>query len=508
LYGIKWGLPNKNYPHPSFHPDETASLESSLSILDPNRTLYPSSTALGNGAMQFYLVAIVYKIGQAFGFLKSQPVNYADLESYYLTGRIVTVIMSVLMIYFVFLITRIMFGTNVALLASMFLASMPGLVADSHYFRPEAPAAFWIVLSLFFAVKIVQTKQIKFYLLAAMSAGFAASTKYNSVFAILLIIAAHIISLPKKKRNFKTYLFDKKLIYSYLIVIAAFFVGSIGILFYFDEFKLRLLKQLAYQRGSFGPSTGLGPSWLGYFTYILPCSLSLPLLILSTLGFVFALVKRCQWNILLLIWTISYYILMSSSTWWVVRYTVPLLPPLAILAANFIFNLPKSRLWKITFLVIGLIIALGSFTYSLILVTIMAAKDPRIAAYDWIQKNVPRGEKLGIDLTPAAFYVPADEDKYQIVAMQLNESKLAEINYYIANDLVYQYYLQVPQIFPVEIRYFKKIFLGNSFAKVATFKNTIQIFSTRFPRKYLPIDYLFIQPTISIFKRVEVDTLK
>ena len=508
LYGIKWGLPSKDFPHPSFHPDETASLESSLSILDPNRTLYPSPTALGNGAMQFYLVAIVYKIGQTLGFLKPKPTNFADLSSYYLTGRILTIVMSILMIYFIFLVTKIIFGVNIALLASIFLASMPGLVTDSHYFRPEAPAAFWLVLTLFFAVKIVQTKQTKFYLLAAMSAGFAASTKYNSIFAVLLVIAAHIMALPKKKRNIKNYLLDKRLIYSYLIVIAAFLVGSIGIIFYFDEFKERLLKQMAYQKAAFLESTGLGPSWIGYLTQILPYSLTLPMLILSIIGIVWGFIKRLRWDILLLLWTIAYYILMTRTNWWVVRYTVPLLPPLAILAARFIFDFPKKKFLKTLFLVIGLAVFAVSSIYSLMLDSILAAKDPRILTHEWVRQNVPVGGKIGIDLSPAAIYVPADEKKYQIVSLRLDESKLATLDYYIANDQMYQHYLRLPILFPYESRYFQKIFHSGMFKKVVEFENPLKLFDWKFSKGHPPHDYLYFQPKFTVYKRAVPDTLK
>jgi hypothetical protein len=508
LYGIKWGLPSKDFPHPSFHPDETASLESSMSILDPNRTLYPSPTALGNGAMQFYLVAILYKIGQTFGFLKANPTNYADLTGYYFTGRILTLAMSILMIYFIFLVTKIIFGVNIALLASMFLASMPGLVTDSHYFRPEAPAAFWLVLTLFFAVKIIQTKQTKFYLLAAMSAGFAASTKYNSAFAVILIIAAHIITLPKKNRNFKNYLFDKRLIYSYLIVVLAFLAGSIGILFYFSEFKERLLKQIAYQKAAFLESTGLGPSWIGYLTQILPYSLTLPMLILSIIGIIWGFIKRLRWDILLLLWTIAYYILMTRTNWWVVRYTVPLLPPLAILAAHFIFDFPKRKFLKTLFLVIGLAVFAVSSIYSLMLDSILAAKDPRILTREWVSQNVPAGKKIGIDLSPAAIYVPADENKYQIVSLRLDGSKLSELDYYIANDQIYQHYLRLPNVFPYESHYFQKIFSSGTFNKVVEFENPLKLFGWKFPKAHPPHDYLYFQPKFTVYQRVVPDTLK
>ncbi|MEO0084028.1 MAG: glycosyltransferase family 39 protein [candidate division WOR-3 bacterium] len=511
LYGIKWGLPDKEHPHPSFHPDETESVKSSLAILDPNRLLYPSPTALGNGSMQFYLVAIIYKLGSIFGFLTSTPTTYFELRDFYLAGRLLTVIMSAIMIYLVFQISKIIFGTPTALLAALFLTSAPGLVVSSHYFRSEVPAAFWIVLAFFFAVKIVQTKKTKYYFLCALAIGFATSTKYNSIFSILFLLAAHIMALKKKKVSVKTYIFNKKLIISLMIIVGTFFIGSIGSLIYFTEFKQRLIKQLEYQKGVFEPAAGLGPSWFGYFLYVLPYSMSLPLLLLSVFSFLFAWIKRLRWDILFIVWIIAYYILMSSSTWWVVRYTIPLLPPLAILSARLISNFSKRQSLRYLFLIIGLLIAMTSLSYSLILDSIMAAKDPRIAAYDWIDENIVAGSRIGIDLNPAAFYIPADEKKYNVTIMNIAENKLREIDYYIANDQFYQQYLRAPNLFPVENRYFNRILFSQEFKKVAKFENAIQLFGIKLPkacRGYTPADYFYFLPTITILKRVEVDSLR
>jgi hypothetical protein len=508
LYGIKWGLPTEEFPHPSFHPDETASLESSISILNQDQFLRPGPEALGNGSMQFYIAAIIFKIGSVFGIFKIPPTNAKELANLYFAGRILTILMSAAVIYLTFLITKSSFGLNIALLSSFLLASIPAIVVSSHYFRSEIPALFWILLTFYFSIRIFNTKNTKYYVWAAISAGFATSTKYNSIFVVLLILATHIMSLPKKKRNLMSYFFDKRIIYSYFVFIGAFIVGSIGILLYFDLFKERILKQLSYQRGSFLESIGLGPGWLGYFTQILPYSLGIPLQVFSIFGLIWSFIKRKRWDIILLVWFISYYIILSSSNWWVVRYTVPLMPPLAILLARFIFHFPKTKLWKTVFLIVGLTVGTTSLIYSLMLDSIYAAKDPRIMAHRWVRENVPFGKRIGIDLTPAAYYVPADNDKYQIISMRLDGKKLNEIDYYIANDQVYQHYLRLPNLFSYESRYFQNIIGAQTFAKVIEFENPLKLFNWKFSKTYLPHDYLYFQPKITIFRRITADTLQ
>jgi len=536
LYGIKWGLPDKDHLHPSFHPDETSSVESSLSILSSNRFLYPSPTALGNGAMQFYIVALIYKIGQAFGLLKLSPSNAQDLNKLYLIGRFVTLIMSALMIFFFFQAIKMIFGVNTALLASFLLSALPGIVISSQYFRSEIPALFWIVLAFYFMTKIVQTKNSKFYLLAGMSVGFATSTKYNSLVIIILLIFAHILSLAKKERSLKRYFLDKKLIYSFLTIALTFIIGSPGILLYPGEFKERLFKQIFYyQKGVVIESTGMGPGWLGYFTQVLPYSLTLPIQVLSIIGLIWAFLKHRRWEIFLVIWTVLYYLAMSNANYWLVRYTIPLLPALSGIIANFIIDEPKQKSLKKFFLITGLIVALIATTCSLLLDSVRAAKDPRHIAYDWVRENIPANKKIGIELTPASFYNLAEDNenqtiavhsgksgiqlifqnrledinnKYQSVVMGLSDKMLSQIDYYIANDQIYQHYLRVPHLFPVESRYFGKIFYSGLFTKIAEFENPIKLFNWRLPKGYPPHDYRYFLPTITIYQRVATDYLK
>ena len=328
-YGLSWGLPDEQHIHHSFHPDETASLDSSLGILLSQRTLYPSPTALGNGSMQFYVVAIVYQIVHGSN-LRSIVRNMtpARINNLYLLGRIMTIMMSIGAAVVLFLITYKIFGKFYAIIAMLFFVSAPALVVSTHYFRTEAPATFWILLSLLMSVSIFKSGKLKFYILAGIFAGFATSTKYNSVLIFLPLVCSHIMGRYKATKSIalKEY-FNKKIVFAVLCGIGAFFIGSPGTIIYWDEFCQRLAKQWTYQTGSgLMEAIQRGPGWIGYLTRILPYSMGWPLLIVSLLGIVYALWRRGKYDILLLSWVVPYYLLLGSGNWWVVRYTVPLVP--------------------------------------------------------------------------------------------------------------------------------------------------------------------------------------
>ncbi len=506
VYGLNWGLPDKEHFHHSFHPDETASIESSLQILLSGKPLYPSPTALGNGAMQFYLVALVYQIVYGAG-LKTMVtmMNSTNLSSLYLTGRIITVIMGLGAAIIIFLTTRKMHGQRGALIASLLFVSIPGTVVNSHYFRPDIPAAFWLVLSFLMAVLILESGKLKYYVLAGVFAGFAASTKYNSVLIFLPLIIGHIMrkSSDVKTKKFASY-FDKNIFIALFVGLVAFFVGSPGVILYWDEFWQRLVKQWSYQTSAtLMESMERGPGWIGYFTHILPYALGIPLLGLSILGIVYACWRHTKFDIMTLAWLVPYYLLLGSSNWWVVRYTTGFMPFLAILDARLLADFyTKTRGFLRYFVTgVGVVVVVYTMLFSFELDRIMAAKDPRIIAYDWIDKNIEPSQTIGFDFTPAAFFQPINFQKYKAINMRMDKANLNLIDYYVANDQVYLQYLRLQKPFSAA-NYFREIFSGGRFIELVRFENRCRFSILNSSKADLPHDYLYFMPTITIFGKL------
>ena len=506
IYGLRWGLPDKQHFHHSFHPDETASLTSSLQILLSPRALYPSPTALGNGSMQFYVVALVYEI--VYGADLRSIVNNTtsmNLSKLYLIGRIMTILMSIGAAIILFLITQRAFGKICALTATLIFVSLPAVVVNTHYFRPDVPATFWILLSFLMTMGVLKSGKIKFYILSGLFAGFAASTKYNSILIFLPLICAHIMRKYSAKKSIalREY-FDVNILLAIIVGIGAFFLGSPGTIIYWDEFRQRLIKQWSYQKGGdFMASMERGPGWTGYLIRVLPYSLGWPILILSLLGIFYAIWRHKNIDIMLLSWFVPYYFLVGSSDWWVVRYTVPLMPFLAIFGARILTDafLRIKGIAKFIVLTGGIIVVFFTLLYSFTLDSIMAAKDPRIMAYDWIDKNVAVDEIVGFDFSPAAFFPCVNTQRYKTVHMGMDKRNFDLIEYYVANDQIYLQYLRLRKRYPSEASYFRNIFYDTNFRKVVEFENPFNILGLKFNKVDVPVDYFYFIPTITIYKK-------
>jgi hypothetical protein len=507
-YGLYWGLPDDQHIHHSFHPDETSSLDSSLGILLSHKALYPSPTALGNGSMQFYIVAIVYQVihGSNLGYIVKH-MTPARINNLYILGRIVTIIMSIGAAIVLFLITYKIFGKFYAFIATLIFVSIPALVVSAHYFRSEVPATFWILLSFLMSISIFKSGKLKFYILAGIFAGFATSTKYNSVLIFLPLICAHVMVRYKatKSTALKEY-FNKDILLALVSGIATFFIGSPGTIIYWNEFIQRLSKQWTYQTGSALIETmERGPGWIGYLTRILPYSMGWPLLIMSLLGIVYALWRRGKHDILLFSWIVPYYLLLGFGNWWVVRYTVPLMPFMAIFSGRILIDLflKMKGILKSVILIVGIIIIAFTLMYSFELDRIMAEKDPRIEAYDWINKNIAPGTAVGVDFTPAAFYPCINTQRYKIIVMRMDKSKINLIDYYIANDQIYLQYLRLYKKYPSQASYFRDIFYNGQFKKIVEFENTFNLLGMKFNKVDMPHDYFYFMTKISIYENTE-----
>ncbi len=508
VYGIKWGLPDSNHFHPSFHPDETASLESSILILSPKKPLYPSPTGLGNGPMQFYLMAFIYNLiygSQLTSILNA--ITPEQLTKLYLIGRILTIIMSAGCVLLVFFITRKLFNHITGFIAALFFAILPATVTNSHYFRPDIPTCFWILLTFFITLFIFKSDKVYLYILGGVFAGFAVGTKYNSVLILLPLLYAHIVRTIKtgKKKKFRDYL-TKNLLFGIISFSLAFAISSPGIFLYWGEFTERVIKQIKYQTGgTFMDSMELGPGWIGYLIRILPFSLGWPMLIISISGIIYAFWRRTKFDILILLWLIPYYLLIGRSDWWVVRYTVPLLPFFTILGARTIVELTTKL--KKDLRVIP--IAVGFFTFAFTLLfsfkldKVMVADEPRHTAYDWLDKNISADKKIGFDFLPQAFYPCINERRHQTVYMQMNQNNLNLIDYYVANDQIYLQYIRLAHRYPAQARYFKSIFKGTNFKRIVQFENSFNLLGFKFKKVDIPHDYMYFMPRIEIYEKIK-----
>ena len=180
VWNIDFGLPQV------LHSDEPFIVDSAVRMvatgdMNPHFFEYPS--------LYIYLMAIIYGIYSLIG-------HADDMALLYVTGRCLTASLGTLMILVVYYVGRNLYTKRVGTLAAVFLAVMPLIVRNSHYITVDVPVTFLILLSFYFAHKIMITGKKKNYILGGIITGLAASTKYNG--GLMLFFRAATNKLNEK----------------------------------------------------------------------------------------------------------------------------------------------------------------------------------------------------------------------------------------------------------------------------------------------------------------------
>jgi dolichyl-phosphate-mannose--protein O-mannosyl transferase len=132
-----------------------------------------------------------------------------DMPNYlfYLPGRLSIALVGVATVWFTYhLVTNGYRNRLLGLLAALFLAFSPIHVEESRYITPNVLSGFFVVLSLFFASRILENSSVssqlevtRNYILAGLFAGLAASTKYNAALVAVSMLTTYLLSLRTSK---------------------------------------------------------------------------------------------------------------------------------------------------------------------------------------------------------------------------------------------------------------------------------------------------------------------
>ena len=425
LWGITWGLPSATH-YFSYHPDESVVLETSSVTMNVFAgRLLPHF--YDYGSLQLYLVCFANTLAALFGGVEIVPKAFADWypqwAKMYLIGRCLTVSMGVGTVWVTYAVGARLWGRRAGLVAGLLLAVTPLHVQHSHFLTVDVPATFWVMLSLLWSVRLAtdDAKPLKAMLWAGVFAGLAAATKYNMALVVLPLLAACVMrSTPAQaptlpKREGKEFQKDAAALTSppsrfgrvgacagvgLLASILAFFAGCPGALLETGTFLKDVRFEAVHVQNRDDPTfRDTGSGFVYYVTHNLDAALGLPLLILALMSVGYALYRRQRGDTLLAAFALPYYVLISLAAVRYTRYTIPLLPILALWAGRMLtegsqLRHPFSRLTVSA----GVIISLVTLTNGVFLVSAMAGEDTRDQALAWLNSN--SATRIGFPVQP------------------------------------------------------------------------------------------------------------
>jgi hypothetical protein len=509
LTGIRWGLPDAQHEHYSFHPDESPGLTSSLSVLDPSRPLFPTVWAYEQGPFFFDVAALYLRLVSLTGIIRTeQDPGFRNYARLLVAARLLVVLLYCGVVLLVFGIVRRMWGNSTGFLAALLTSVSPALVTNAHYFKNDIPLAFAAMLTLLFALRILETGRTRDYVWAGILCGITTAVKYHGFAVAALPIAAHYL---RCRRQPKTRPPHRRLLLALVCAIGGFLIAVPGLFLHPGVVREGIMREYARRTGEKTASMLItGKDSPGLLVTLLYGIGIAP--VLAVLGSLLYLVfkKRDVYFLLLLPFTLAFLLLLVLFKASYVRYLVPLAPFLMIPVARTVVLLGRKPGAIRTLAVgAGTVIAMYALLNSVAYLTPMTRPDPRIAAADWLACNAPAQSRITVETSAGEGYTFIDPQQYHL--QQVYETRegnnrdtalLNQTDFYVASEAVYRKYLRQLADLPRERAFYQRLMNSSRFQLAADFADDPALFGLQFNKSFPPPDLMYILPRIRIYRKV------
>lgn len=362
------------------HPDEifmvVFPLEFFSGDLNPHRFHYPT--------FHFYLLGLVY--GACFAWQKVFGSGWSMMEfaAYHIFwnpdallfwARTMSVAFAMGTVVWVGALARRIYGPVLGAVAATLLAVDVVHMRQSSLATVDTALACWCVGAVWAAVRLFECEGMRDYVIAGFLVGLASATKYPGAVLIGAPVAAHFLA----GRG----LGDRRLWFTALTAVLTFGATSPYIFLDYEVFLNHFLFQVAHVSVGRGVE---GSPWLLTF-WGLRHSFGVLGLLLALLGMGRVVYHRRKKIIVVVAAFILVYGTISWGQLSFARYSLPLLPMLAVLTVGGI-GLVRHRRIQVA---LALILVTGPLYGSVRIAQLVGREDTRLEAMRWIEAHVPAG---------------------------------------------------------------------------------------------------------------------
>ena len=271
-----------------------------------------------------------FKTGLYLGWFRGEyhfsQTIVTDASPVFLTARLLSATAGLASVWVLFRVARRLFGETTALIASLFLALAFLHVRDSHFGVTDVTATCLVLVSFLFIVRFSESGGRRDLIIAAVTAGLAASTKYNA--AIIALPALWIAGRPGRAALFATVMF------------LAFALTSPYSFLEYEQFLTALRGISAHL--AIGHGVMLGRGWVVHLASSLRNGLGLPLLVAGLTGLLLLLWKQPREGVMVALFPVAYYAVIGSGYTVFAHYILPVVPFLCLTAAFAVVNAGRS----------------------------------------------------------------------------------------------------------------------------------------------------------------------
>ncbi len=411
FWAIDFGLPNIDV-----RPDEDTIVSVSMALLfqglNPKFFDYPS--------LEFYLLAAIYRLRWEVGhwqgyFQHKWQITGAIVGHplpYFVASRAISATAGTVTIWLVYRLGQKIADRMTGIVAAFFLAFAFLHVRDSHFGVTDVPmtalatAAMIPLVSAFF-----DPETRRHWTRAGLLAGLAASTKYTG--GIVAISGLVVAAIALSERRGITKGPERRVIIRHAVrfVVASVIGFLIGTPFAALDFP-RFIGALSFEstHAAAGHGAIVGRGWSSHFWLSLRYGMGWPMLAGALAGMVILFAQSWKRALLLSAFPIAAFLLIGHGYTVFVRYILPIVPCLCVLAAIAVLTICRKiarvvplNAAVLTTVMAGLV-ALPSIQSVIAFDRILANRDTRLLARAWIDARRQPGdwvhEEWGVQVYP------------------------------------------------------------------------------------------------------------
>lgn len=398
--GIGWGLPYEDR-HQSLHPDEF--LIAGKALTSP----YFLPDFYNYGTAYLTLLKLGADAGMVYGWVPTgeEVPEWQTLRGVHVTGRFISALAGAVTVVLVFLLCLLFTNLLGSLVASLTLVLAPGHVVHSQFQTSDALGTLLCALALYGVARVVRREETnsRAWLGVGVLAGLFAGARYSGLVLVPVVVALALFDGKRKGAAPWSAA-------SMAAVGAAigFFLATPGVLFEWSSF----IRDFTYESGHVREGHGIvfaGTS-SGYLFHIgnLMEAFGAFSMLLGVIGLVVWVGSRSLVAVAVAAFAVLYYLLIGSAEVKFLRYTLPLLVPLAC-GVGFIVGVAHNKGGWARIVPGIALLALGYSTATpggtLILLQFMRGEDPRDLIATYVREHRAAEETVGL-VTDPWFYTP------------------------------------------------------------------------------------------------------
>jgi len=400
FYNLAWGAP---YYH--FHMDEHFVIGPADTLRRDVRAAAMGSKFFMYSPMMMYLINIVRGVYEAL----VQPIDLnvpRDQVTYMVLSRAIAASFGTATILVTYATAARIAGRLAGLLAAFFIACAVLHLRDSHFATTDMPMVFFCMVTVWCAIRVAERASWPWLVAAGASVGAAVASKYTGLITLGTVGIAYFLApgRPAQIQPVRAWgIWVLRGLMPIAAAIVSFFLLDPLVWWYPKKFMLDFRQQViepltgVTQPIFFAQFADIGNPRLYWFTNLLWWSLGPALEILGLAGVVWLLVRRDRYAAVAASFPIIYFAVAGQSVAPMIRYTLPILPALALAAGVLGADWLGRPRWRAAgAFVVGLtVVATG--LYALAYMNVFRQPDSRVEASRWLVENVPEGERVLVE---------------------------------------------------------------------------------------------------------------